>query len=164
MCENILLIRTRNQLAGGEEIIYVNKCYFGFLYITSLAVAYAWSQILPPYLMGQYTLGVKGAFITLCIWYTLFITLYYMSNLQVITNKKIYSLTVYNFFANHDKKNFFIISMKEIKNIALKSINAIRLTGFDKTTKYLNTTSNQETVYKILKKILLENNKEIDNE
>lgn len=153
VCEKILFKRINSQLRVGEKIKLIVKCDFWYLYITPALISVAVVFLIIPHMYKQHILGLKGSFYICGFWLLLFITIYYMSNLQVITDKKVYSVSIFNFFKNYNKEGIYILPLEQIENIKCKYNNMIVITESNKQVKYFNTYSNQKNIFNLLMKL-----------
>lgn len=115
-CEHYLLDKIKKNLYKDENILFILKCPFILKYITPFVIASILVYI-PSYTIGKYDIGNFGAFLFFCNWLLMFFTLYHMSTLQVITDKRIFRISSINFFNKYDQNTFGSALINEITNI-----------------------------------------------
>ena len=106
-CEHYLLDKIKKNLYKDENILFILNPFV----IASILV------YIPSYTIGKYDIGNFGAFLFFCNWLLMFFTLYHMSTLQVITDKRIFRISSINFFNKYDQNTFGSALINEITNI-----------------------------------------------
>ena len=115
-CEHYLLDRIRKELYKDENILFILKCPFILKYIAPFAIANILVYI-PSYTIGKYDIGNLGAFLFFCNWLLMFFTLYHMSTLQVVTDKRIFRISSLGFFNKYDQNTFGSVLISKTTNI-----------------------------------------------